>query len=911
MALTHAVATARGDTLATQRCDLLAPENEYLGICLSLHPFPLLLRGFNDEMPHCFPVPDPNPDLHSLFQEYNRMFFEGRLAGCEVKWSKRMTLCFQPRSGFCSIRLSEPLLKLRPRSDMVNTLLHEMIHAYVFVATPVRDHDDHGPLFQAHMNRINEAAKTKITVFHTFHDEVDSYRQHVWQCNGPCRHTRPYFGLVKSYTKIKEPAEFTAKQAKKKERELAREEKQKKKNKEAKAPPSVKQFFPTIKEDSDTKSGDSKQPARAEKKPPRVGKKAPSHPGTGNDNPKKQKTEHDGDDKSSVWPMLGFPPSAPVVFSVDGDEDGMDEAQKMCEYLYSLLKTVHGQLKNGKNVNCSPITRFVAVLTTFVKFLRLFSKKELLFRVCKHLVILNELHHIYEDVVETLSIATSVNWAEQWCDDVQAQEAVLAATVSDPAMVFSQLQDSQSQVEALLTLKFELEQRAACQSGESADHLKLMLELEAKPFARGPMGSLSHGVWGPVTRVAVKQFFVDSMGINKRTTQHIEAELDQLHQLAHPNLLKLLGASHVSSPPFIVWEDAVYRDLGSLLSRCDDNNSTSDDAWELVQSMTDADPGKRVSLEHVIAQLKRLAADETAIDAHAAAQAATTCSICSSEMAIDSRFYLFLSLRADLRGILLTLIDSSFLTAELEVLEESVRDATSDECTFLMNDLRYGLEEEKLKAIMYCNKRLTVWTVDAIGNLADNDDARVVIANEGAVAPLIELLHAGSNAEKGLAAYALGRLACDSKTNSLAFEAGGAISYLVELLSSTDELKASASATLSSLATIDSICPVLTEEGVIAPLIKLLRTGNEEQKGNATSALANVAVTSSSYCEESMEEGGLDPGYSRAVEKLGVGPLLVNMLHDGNLELKEHAAYALERLTKTGDATLTAMTKDS
>ncbi|KAG3056964.1 hypothetical protein PC121_g15080 [Phytophthora cactorum] len=67
-------------------------------------------------------------------------------------------------------------------------------------------------------------------------------------------------------------------------------------------------------------------------------------------------------------------------------------------------------------------------------------------------------------------------------------------------------------------------------------------------------------------------------------------------------------------------------------------SSTSDDAWELVQSMTDADPGKRVSLEHVIAQLKRLAADETAIDAHAAAQAATTCSICSSEMAIDSRF---------------------------------------------------------------------------------------------------------------------------------------------------------------------------------------------------------------------------------------------------------------------------------
>ena len=65
----------------------------------------------------------------------------------------------------------------------LTTVQHEMIHAYVFVATPVRDHDDHGPLFQGHMNRINEAARTKITVFHTFHDEVDSYRQHVWQCN--------------------------------------------------------------------------------------------------------------------------------------------------------------------------------------------------------------------------------------------------------------------------------------------------------------------------------------------------------------------------------------------------------------------------------------------------------------------------------------------------------------------------------------------------------------------------------------------------------------------------------------------------------------------------------------------------------------------------------------------------------
>ncbi|KAH9089743.1 hypothetical protein LEN26_019102 [Aphanomyces euteiches] len=71
---------------------------------------------------------DPTPDIWSLFLEYDQLFFDGTLGGCEVKWSRKMTLCaglctFQPASGFCSIRLSEPLLRLRPRRDLVNTLL--------------------------------------------------------------------------------------------------------------------------------------------------------------------------------------------------------------------------------------------------------------------------------------------------------------------------------------------------------------------------------------------------------------------------------------------------------------------------------------------------------------------------------------------------------------------------------------------------------------------------------------------------------------------------------------------------------------------------------------------------------------------------------------------------------------------
>ncbi|XP_076611673.1 DNA-dependent metalloprotease SPRTN [Chaetodon auriga] len=176
---------------------------------------------------------DPNPDVRAMFLEFNDMFFWGKLSGVEVKWSPRMTLCagvcsYEGRGGLCSIRLSEPLLKLRPRKDLVETLLHEMIHALLFVTQNNRDRDGHGPEFCKHMNRINKASGTKISVYHSFHDEVDVYRQHWWKCNGPCQNRKPYFGFVKramnrapsaldpwwedhrrtcggTYTKVKEP----------------------------------------------------------------------------------------------------------------------------------------------------------------------------------------------------------------------------------------------------------------------------------------------------------------------------------------------------------------------------------------------------------------------------------------------------------------------------------------------------------------------------------------------------------------------------------------------------------------------------------------------------------------------------------------------------------------------------------
>ena len=95
---------------------------------------PLSLRGDHLGDPQ-YDLIDPCPNIHALFIEYNKKYFWNTLGSCIVEWSKRMTICagiFYLRGGG-TIRLSEQLLQYRPRKDLVETLLHEMIHAYLYL----------------------------------------------------------------------------------------------------------------------------------------------------------------------------------------------------------------------------------------------------------------------------------------------------------------------------------------------------------------------------------------------------------------------------------------------------------------------------------------------------------------------------------------------------------------------------------------------------------------------------------------------------------------------------------------------------------------------------------------------------------------------------------------------------------
>jgi hypothetical protein len=154
----------------------------------------------------------PIIDIHEVFALYNILYFRSLLLPrVEVSWSPRLTLC----AGICELvkddegkyrrirlKLSEPLLKYRTRSDTLDTLLHEAIHAYFFITTSWKhsrgdDGTGHGAGFLLLADAISNHGNYHITVYHTFHDEVDSYRTHIWKCNGPCQSQPPYFGLVK------------------------------------------------------------------------------------------------------------------------------------------------------------------------------------------------------------------------------------------------------------------------------------------------------------------------------------------------------------------------------------------------------------------------------------------------------------------------------------------------------------------------------------------------------------------------------------------------------------------------------------------------------------------------------------------------------------------------------------------
>ncbi|KAI0516290.1 hypothetical protein KFK09_008962 [Dendrobium nobile] len=140
------------------------------------------------------------PDIQNLFRHYNALYFDDALGACIVNWAPRMRrsigTCRYIEAGHCEIHMSKPLLKLRSSSDLKNSLLHEMVHAFLWIKRNNKSRSRHDNYFWAKANEINSSCKNddqrpcsgyNISDQHMFHDEAETATVHHWMCKS-CGH---------------------------------------------------------------------------------------------------------------------------------------------------------------------------------------------------------------------------------------------------------------------------------------------------------------------------------------------------------------------------------------------------------------------------------------------------------------------------------------------------------------------------------------------------------------------------------------------------------------------------------------------------------------------------------------------------------------------------------------------------
>ena len=150
------------------------------------------------------------------------------------------------------------------------------------------------------------------------------------------------------------------------------------------------------------------------------------------------------------------------------------------------------------------------------------------------------------------------------------------------------------------------------------------------------------------------------------------------------------------------------------------------------------------------------------------------------------------------------------------------------------------------------------------------------------IASLVELVGNGTTEDqKKDAALALWSLARNNVANQKALARAGAIAPLIKLVEEgTEEQRGCAILTLMTLAEHDNIAVEIAEKGGIAPLVKLVEEGTEKQKTDAVNLLYDLSAGSPAAIADA---GGIQP--------------LVNLADSGStLMQKKYASWALKNL---------------
>lgn len=107
--------------------------------------------------------------LEAIFDKYNRLCFGGSLVRPPIHLNRRKrsmgltVVRTDTRTGRKSIHIEISVLNDLPESEYIDTMVHEMIHYYIF-SNNLKDDATHGSIFRKIMARINRECAVKVTL---------------------------------------------------------------------------------------------------------------------------------------------------------------------------------------------------------------------------------------------------------------------------------------------------------------------------------------------------------------------------------------------------------------------------------------------------------------------------------------------------------------------------------------------------------------------------------------------------------------------------------------------------------------------------------------------------------------------------------------------------------------------------
>lgn len=168
----------------------------------------------------------------------------------------------------------------------------------------------------------------------------------------------------------------------------------------------------------------------------------------------------------------------------------------------------------------------------------------------------------------------------------------------------------------------------------------------------------------------------------------------------------------------------------------------------------------------------------------------------------------------------------------------------------------------------------------------ENSENRVLVAEHGGIAPLVQLLSYPDSGIKEHAVTALLNLSIDEGNKTL-ISREGAIPAIIEVLNSGSiQAKENSAAALFSLSMLDENKEIVGLSDGIPPLVELLRSGTIRGKKDAVTALFNLSLNHANK--------------SRAISA-GIMTPLIQLLNDANLGMIDEALSILLLLASNPD----------